>query len=500
MDAENLTIPVVVVESHQHVLEHIHAVLRHRARTHSRKVRRAQKPKLDDENCSTCLSTFKPATTTYMPPPISLIHFDSHPDLACPSTNVPAVACFEPRKKWQQPHQAPTTTEQEQDDTSCTSRNLYEYLDLDRSGIAQWILPLVLSGDLNTVHWVRSSWADQIRDGIYAFRVGAWLSSLTPSAHRRLDGEANKKRPQSFVDLPQTAAVKVNFCHPYYFEDNSVVPTEELLLPQKLQLVVSELAGIRVEKSTELARPEVAKNEGKDWILDICLDYFVCDNPFRKEIELIDAHVATSLFDAIRQASFCSSSPQYQQFHTLITRLLRMTLAHPTTQRLKANENAKGRDYLLDLYTFYKSQTIGEAVIEELVEAIGQSSADPQKLVHFAIDALPSMSLPKDDYLCGVDALSGAITQIKSLTTLLQSGISGYKQRPIMITIARSSDDGFTPNDIVEKLQQEVLEMVHSVYCDCKEYELYKLRPKCKCMLKFLFDFGEWEGSELEFS
>ena len=148
------TIPVVVVESHQHVLEHVHCVLRHRARIHGRQVRRCQaritkQQRQDDDNCRSMKPT-QETENANIPPPISMMHFDSHPDLACPSANVPAAACFQPRKEWQQSTTTTTecsnsTTKQEHE-----SRNLYEYLDLDRSGIAQWILPLVLSGDLDT--------------------------------------------------------------------------------------------------------------------------------------------------------------------------------------------------------------------------------------------------------------------------------------------------------------------------------------------------------------
>ena len=86
------SIPVVVVESHQHVLEHVHATLR--------------KQKL-------------------MTKPWSMLHLDAHPDLACPAT-VPAVACFAPRQ------------------VVVDDKNLYERLDATTSGTSLLNSPIAL--------------------------------------------------------------------------------------------------------------------------------------------------------------------------------------------------------------------------------------------------------------------------------------------------------------------------------------------------------------------
>mmetsp|Transcript_37686 Transcript_37686/g.82730 ORF Transcript_37686/g.82730 Transcript_37686/m.82730 type:complete len:514 (+) Transcript_37686:139-1680(+) len=496
------TIPVVVVESHQHVLEHIHYVLRHRARIHSRQLRRSQaiitkQQGQDDINCRSMKPTQETEHANILPPPISLVHFDSHPDLACPSADVPAAACFQPRKEWQQPTTTTTdcttsTTKQDHE-----SRNLYEYLDLDRSGIAQWILPLVLSGDLDTVRWVRSSWANQIRDGTYEYRVGAWLSSPAEGEYEVVDIDTieRSERPQSFVDLPREAPVKVDFCHSYYFEDESVVPTEELLLAKQMKLIVSQLDGIHDE--TKPARLDEVGGE-TDWVLDICLDYFVCDNPFLKELEEIDEQVAAALLAAAEQAIFSQSKYQqeYKRFQTLMARLLKTCLGM----------EAFCADLLVaDLIGFFESKAVGFDVIDDLLAAVGRSSADPLKLTQSAVGALPSMTLPKDGYASVEDALAGADMQIKSMITHLEAGLIGYKQQPLMVTLARSSDDGFLRMELVEKLQKKVLDAVHSVYCNCN---VQHLRPSrvgrdnvnvvaSNCTFNLLFDYGEFEGSEL---
>lgn len=72
---------------------------------------------------------------------LTLLHFDSHPDLTVPVKM-----------------KANTVFEQE---------TLYEEI-----SIADWILPAVYAGHVNKVIWVKPPWSDQIKDGVFNFKVG----------------------------------------------------------------------------------------------------------------------------------------------------------------------------------------------------------------------------------------------------------------------------------------------------------------------------------------
>ena len=72
---------------------------------------------------------------------ITVLHFDSHPDLTVPVKMA-----------------ADTVFEQER---------LYEEI-----SIADWILPAVYAGHVHRVVWVKPPWADQIREGVFQFKVG----------------------------------------------------------------------------------------------------------------------------------------------------------------------------------------------------------------------------------------------------------------------------------------------------------------------------------------
>ena len=58
------------------------------------------------------------------------------------------------------------------------------------------------------------------------------------------------------------------------------------------------------------------------------------------------------------------------------------------------------------------------------------------------------------------------------------------KYPPCMITVARSSEDGFTPAAVVDNLQKAVLEEIYDVYCNCK--------------INVVLDYGEYEGSSID--
>jgi hypothetical protein len=70
---------------------------------------------------------------------------------------------------------------------------------------------------------------------------------------------------------------------------------------------------------------------------------------------------------------------------------------------------------------------------------------------------------------------------------------------PFIITIARSSVDGFTPECVVEELQAKVLTMIHTMYCNCPHAPLTHNGQTDGCRLNLVFDYGQWEGSTFDF-
>ena len=98
----------------------------------------------------------------------------------------------------------------------------------------------------------------------------------------------------SFLDLPRSASVTVDLHHPYYCDDSSVVPSSELLIPQSLQLHVSDLSipvkGIAMHRLLLETLEMIGHST-----LDICLDCFDCLNPFLTELEACDRDFSNTL-------------------------------------------------------------------------------------------------------------------------------------------------------------------------------------------------------------
>lgn len=72
---------------------------------------------------------------------ISLVHFDSHPDLLCPE-DLPADLVYDKATLFQQ------------------------------ISIGDWILPAVYAGHFDSIIWLKPFWADQLCDGHYSLLVG----------------------------------------------------------------------------------------------------------------------------------------------------------------------------------------------------------------------------------------------------------------------------------------------------------------------------------------
>ena len=361
---------LVVVESHQHVLEHIHAVLR--------------KERLLTREWS-------------------MLHFDAHPDLACPNPTVPAKACFLPHEEFpvegstssnvgattdsatsssskenEKNASATSSEEHHTQPTLSQTKNLYELLDSTATGIAEWILPLVLAANLRRVHWIKSSTDDdnaavsvnvaekeacilrppsQLPCGIHDYHVGV---AIPYSTHEDASVLMSEEFYTSFLDLPQSATVKVDWPHPYYLEDDCTAHfgnsnREELfVLPKSLQLQVSSL-GPTDNVQGDNVPPIISSSTSTApnhqlWELDICLDYFACQNPFLVDLEAKDPVFSRALLEAVFSSRFYSSfllsTPPSMAANT--------TISNPASKCAKSsNEEAVLQNYRQDVRQFW---------------------------------------------------------------------------------------------------------------------------------------------------
>jgi len=491
-------LPVVVVESHQHCLEHIHYILRKRHASVKRYRCRCHHHHDDVEE------------------PWSMLHFDAHPDLACPHPTIPASACYQPRKLWQrrpvptprkrkmespeeknynhsvmvkQPYQEKDTDTLIKDDDDYDEngdgKNLYELLDSTATGIAEWILPLVLAANLRRVDWIRPSvlsskigspsGIEAFPLGEHVYHVGAWIApeielvaTATGPDVNGLVVSSQHLPVASFLDLPPSAKVKVDCDYAYYMLDDfdCVASTPDLFLAQPLHLSVLELprfteaydatdsgdctlsSDVRKTCLAETETATSASSSSSPWILDICLDYFACQNPFLIELERISPPVSTALISCVHHSLFynhqrirkfvynktddewCQCPPnkhrdELSRYRILLSELISLAVESKPKEKQHGTIDCRTSDYtsteveqksetftitaggskaseLLDSLTGYYCQhqpsiALLQSLVDALTTAVACLTGDGQsKLIQLAIEAIPNVSMPHD--------------------------------------------------------------------------------------------------------
>ena len=417
-----------------------------------------------------------------------MLHWDSHPDLACPNEGIPAAACFMPRKDWRSNRSLDTVNE------NVEGKNLYDMLDMSQGGIAEWILPLILAGGLERVFWIKNNFCKQFERGQYNYQVGVECESVS------ID---------SFLDLPEDAVVKSSLAHPYYIDDNSYIQEDLLHLKKSVELFVLE-ADEAIDTETPL---EVEDAEKSDWILDVCLDYFFCNNPFVDDLRNISEDTCNLFIKAVTNVTFreevegmkCLSTPQaicYAQSQVEFHEVVRSLLEKVRDLAIGAEPNLSNFEEADKLALYYTDVSEGMRcwidLLGHMTDYCTKQASPIDKLISIMINALPNIALPSEYDRCKLEeGLMPTSLQMKvnSFGECLRQRrwiADTFKDVPMLITMARSTDDGYTPNSIVEPLQEMVLDEIHSIYCGCA------CRNGKDCKLNVVLDYGEFEGSSLE--
>jgi hypothetical protein len=462
---------IIIVESHQHVLEHVHKMLR--------------KKKLFNTKWS-------------------MIHFDAHPDLAC-TKNAPAIACFMPRNYASLGNDGENYDEEDEDN----AMSLYELLDSTSSGIAEWILPLVLAANLNRIEWIKPIFSTQMLEGKYQFAVGVECKNQD-------DDDATKIT--SFLDLSQNDQVKVDLNHSYYMDDASVVSSDKLALKQNIELHVSELP-IKNQKHEQSefcnnncnkSNTDNSTEQTRPWILDICLDYFVCLNPYIHDLEEINPSATLAFLDLMKGSRFNISSIdnsqpidlEYQndiiRFYELLKQLLLLDQFEKNykdkNMQIITDATSTSNDVLFgQISIFFETLELTEKYILRLIKEINNDS----RLLSMIIEAIPNWSMPHDVSSSTTERINESLLLVEEF--LKRRIKENNDKEPFLITIARSSLDGFCPLPVVDRLQDQVLDMIHRIVCEtsCKCNDKENLFQHDGCRLQVIRDYDQWEGSTI---
>jgi UPF0489 domain len=372
---------IIVVEQHQHALEHIHEKLRKD------------------------INLLKSSWT--------MVHIDAHPDMACPM-NIPAKLCFRPRH-----------------DGSNDNVSLYDQLDSTTTGIAEWILPIVLAGNLRSVYWIkppfkfpRSLCENVIQVGVYSM----------------------DRKMESFMDL-QDEVMRVHCNDPYYLDDDAHVDANNLQLSQKVHFYVNHVNDVFELDATK-----------KSWMLDICLDYFVCCNPFLHDLQAINEGYAAAIASLYHEGiSIAIQDVEYSSS--------RRTFFHAFQAFITGNDQGQ------KLRTYLRHDDEDDARVT-LIRRILDTSETHVQLVDVTLEALPNLSMPHEASLPSWDVIQDRIDAVLEKIQRISPS------QPFLVTIARSSYDGFCPLSLVDRIQKYLLSNLTTIYARLDSGHNTQLKPQ----------------------
>ncbi|CAH0555773.1 unnamed protein product [Brassicogethes aeneus] len=277
----------------------------------------------------------------------------------------------------------------------------------DEISIENWMLPACYGGHFKHLVWVKPPWAKQMDHGAQTFLIGKEKS---------------------------TGYIRLN-CKENYFISECLYCHEDNL--ENIKEVVLEVVELGGDNNT--ASPKITESYKNPFILDVDLDFFSTKNPFKALYEKANAYERLKKIydfpppkttsDKDIQESSEARDKQIKELEEIFNHLEENREIPNTTNSLLED-------------------------IKELHSKILEHYEDGEidwTLVHDAGCTCDNTELPhhpstKEE----IDKMMGCF---KDFVDLL-------RDRPVVITISRSSEDDYTPPDVVEDIQKRVLEIL----------------------------------------
>lgn len=337
---------------------------------------------------------------------VDLVHVDAHPDFSIPSSSL-------------------SNTIVDWNDSDL----LYSILE-EEGGISEFLIPLFARGLFRHMVWIRSAYADQFNDGDYDFKC--------------FDSSSGKPK----VDL------KV----PYYIDEGDYTEAKEdnRSATVTLSLSVCQSTGVHAEEVLQ-------RTTGSDWILDICLDYFSTNNPFYLElhnqvandldnhhsqnnIERVD-HICQSIVYIIKNFPYrCSTDKDLSEQELY-------DLKDDNWSSLSTAILYDDPISLEKVLSYYNEDQVVKTLFKDFLKLL---STTTRELIlrsrHLLL--LPHHPVYED---AEVDRI---ILELRNFIVRLGSKKG---KSPLCVTVARSTDDGYTSPSQAVMLQAKVLTMLREV-------------------------------------
>ncbi|XP_012225364.1 UPF0489 protein C5orf22 homolog [Linepithema humile] len=293
----------------------------------------------------------------------------------------------------------------------------------DELSIGDWILPAMYAGHLKNIIWVKPPWANQMTDGMRTFLIG------------------KDKR---------TELIRLTCPEPYFLSETLYATPDELENIREATLHVITI-GTFIEDSTNkddfvtigsMLRQYLPEKD-TPYILDIDLDFFSTRNPFKTLYERVNLYDKLISIFAYKHPG--SDDPEILK-ESREERKKQLSELEEIFTHLSQNRSLKGFDG--------EKTAIYEAVdqlFQELKLAYPNLDID-WMMVYTAGLTVDDQGLPEH------------VTEPNDLDRLIsgtfRSFLAALPTPPTIVTIARSSDDEYTPPESVDQIQIDVLDQL----------------------------------------
>jgi hypothetical protein len=285
--------------------------------------------------------------------------------------------------------------------------------------IENWIIPAVYAGHIETLVWAKPKWAAQISQGQYKIIVGKET---------------------------ETGCIRCNCKESYFLSESLYANEENMTNNREFTLYVSEYDSLLNLKDSFLSDLfKNAKTTDKRFILDIDLDFFSTKDPFREMFSKTEEHelfksIYFSKFDTPNEDSdFDSDFEVFVNAKKLKMEELFNYLCHGQDLELK-HESWNDQD---------------KKNVKEFAKVISDNKIDLE-VIHSYGCGLDEIGLPHN-----VTTENDLKNMLENFDVFLKKYFSNHLL-PSVITIARSSLDGYCPLEQVEFIQETILDKVKS--------------------------------------
>ncbi|KAF5276548.1 hypothetical protein FQR65_LT03978 [Abscondita terminalis] len=324
---------------------------------------------------------------------LTFIHFDSHPDMLIPK-EMSAETVYDKQKLF------------------------------DSISIENWLMPGVYAGHFKNLVWIKPPWACQMDDGEQSFFIGKHKS---------------------------TGTIRINCKENYFISEclYSVLDDLENVKEARLEVItLGKEINEDVDDSNKICK--IMKKYTGPYILDVDLDFFSTNNPFKDMYSLAFLYSKLKTLydftpaDTSDEKSIIDATQRRQKQINELERLFKYIEEHKEMPPAETEPS--------DLYL--KVAALRKSVLEFYHEG----DID-WELIHDAGCTCDNTELPH--HVSTEEELNVMFDAFKRF-------LDNLTYPPTVITISRSTEDDYTPCENVEEIQEKVLEIVSEKFC-CDE-------------------------------